>query len=492
MYNLSLSRGVIPSDWKKANIVPVYKKGDKNMVENYRPISLLSTVGKVLERCVHQLVYTVISNDIVQVQHGFMSKKSTSTQLVEFYDIIYKNVDNHIQTDVVYLDLAKAFDSVPHNLLLLKLKSYGIGGRLLLWFKVYLSNRRQRVVVEGNCSEYKRVLSGVPQGSILGPLLFVMYINDIVKEINNDSFLYLYADDSKLGRTIMTINDCTELQAELNKLVFWSHKWGLKFNARKCCVMSFLKDKNKIVYNYTMMEQTLDRVSNTADLGLIICDNLRWDDNIMKIVNNANKRLGMLKRSLGYGCNMQVKLLGYKALIRPLLEVNSIIWHCDTRKLLNQVESVQRRATKYILCDYSSSYEERLNRCNLLPLSLRRDYLDIVFLYNYFHDLHYASLNIHFINNRLTRTRAATDALMLPVRPCKHEYHRKWYCNRVVPYWNKLPFECRNLELCTNGTNFEFKINLKLWIQNFFQNNFISDNCCTWKIHCGCSNCNYL
>ncbi|CAB3985895.1 Hypothetical predicted protein [Paramuricea clavata] len=211
LFNLSLSQGVVPSEWKLANLSPILKTDDPTASSNYRPISLLNTISKVLERCVFNHCSKHLKPQIYHLQHGFMKGRSTVTQLVEVYDDIVNSVASGKEVDVLYLDLAKAFDKVPHNLLLLKLQLHGITGPLLLWMKSYLSDRKQRVVVEGASSDWLPVTSGVPQGSILGPLLFLVYVNDLPSCIINNSNIALFADDSKLY-------DRCEDKAELNKL----------------------------------------------------------------------------------------------------------------------------------------------------------------------------------------------------------------------------------------------------------------------------------
>ena len=170
----------LPAEWLKANVTPIFKSGDRQLLNNYRPISLLSIVSKVMERCVYNQLFCHISDKLYNFQHGFIKGKSTSTQLLKFIDDIGRNIDKRGQTDVLYLDFAKAFDRVPHRLLLYKLQCmFEVDGVLLKWFHSYLNNRYQRVVLDGHFSSWLPVTSGVRQCSILGPLLFLLYINDI-------------------------------------------------------------------------------------------------------------------------------------------------------------------------------------------------------------------------------------------------------------------------------------------------------------------------
>jgi hypothetical protein len=378
LFNLSLTSGIVPNDLKIANVIPVYKKGDKSDITNYRPISILPTIEKVFEKCVFNVVYNITKNDLNVNQHGFIDHKSTTTQLIEVYNNIHQSLESNKQFDMAYLDLSKAFDRVPHNLLLLKLKSFGYNGPLLNWFSNYLSHRRQCVVLQGHRSGFIMVNSGVPQGSILGPLMFLYYVNDMFKSVKN--FLYLYADDSKIGRTVNQLSDCTLLQDDLNILVSWSLTWGKIFNPTKCVIISFHKSKSKIDYTYKINNVCLENVPSFCDLGVIVTKDLKWDLHVNKCINRANQRLGLVKRTLGYSCHSDIKLLCYKSLIRPLLEFSTQVWNIlNTRNLYKKLESVQRRASKYILNDYHNDYRSRVTTLNLLPLSLRKEFLDIVF-----------------------------------------------------------------------------------------------------------------
>jgi hypothetical protein len=238
IYNISLNSGVFPDCLKFANITPVYKAGDRSLASNYRPISILNLFSKIFESLVQKSLVSHTKNVIDDCQHGFLAGRSTTTNLICYVDHLSKEINAGNQVDSLYLDFSKAFDSVSHHLLLHKLTYYGIAGTLHNWFESYLNGRCQRVVINGHFSPWGHVKSGVPQGSILGPSLFVMYINDLVKQTRH-SRMSLYADDSKLFHTIKSEGSCRQLQCDLNNVVKWCNVWKLKLNLDKCHVISF-------------------------------------------------------------------------------------------------------------------------------------------------------------------------------------------------------------------------------------------------------------
>ena len=227
IFNKSLQLGSLPSDWKLANVVPVHKKGAKDHVENYRPISLLPTVSKVFKRCVLNSIKDHLYQVISPKQHRFCTGRSCVTNLLEALDHIGSLLDSGSQVDTIYLDMSKAFDKVSHRRLVHKLIQAGFGGNLLNWFCSYLSSRRQRVTVLGATSEDLPVTSGVPQGSILGPALFLLYVNDLPEVISSSSRILMFADDKKIFREIKTLADASSLQEDLGKLAVWSQSSGL-------------------------------------------------------------------------------------------------------------------------------------------------------------------------------------------------------------------------------------------------------------------------
>ena len=224
VFNMSLQEGIVRLEWKEANIIPLFKKGSRNKSVNYRPVSLTSVICKVLETIIrdHMMDFIIKHKLINPSQHGFLKARSCLTNLLCFFEEITKWVDEGSPVDVIYLDFQKAFDKVPHQRLILKLKSHGMGNSIINWIEQWLKDRRQRVVVDGEVSSWKPVLSGVPQGSVLGPILFLIYINDLEEGVTGN--ILKFADDTKLFRKVKEIGDKQKLQDDIDKLVKWSEK----------------------------------------------------------------------------------------------------------------------------------------------------------------------------------------------------------------------------------------------------------------------------
>ncbi|CAM4589082.1 unnamed protein product [Caretta caretta] len=268
VYNLSFKSATVPNDWKIANVMPIFKKGSRGDLGNYRPASLTSVPGKLVE--------TIVKNKIVRhskehkllrkSQHGFCKGKSCLTNLFEFFEGFNKDVDKGDSVDIGYLDFQKAFDKVPHQRLLHKLSCHGIRGKILSWIENWLKDREQRVGINAKFSEWRGVTSGVPEGSVLGPILFNLFINDLEKRVNSE--VAKFADDTKLLKIVKTKADGEELQKDLTKLSDWATKWQMKFNVDKCKVMHI--GKNDPNYTYNMMGANLATTNQEKDLGIIV------------------------------------------------------------------------------------------------------------------------------------------------------------------------------------------------------------------------------
>jgi hypothetical protein len=303
--------------------------------------------------------------------------------------------------------------------------------------------------------------------------------------------MYLYADDAKIGKTVVKVEDCISLQKDLDNIIHWGTTWGLTFSPNKCKCMSFCYSKNKQIINYTyVMDGTdIQKVNQFTDLGLVVTNNLSWDNHINTCIKKANQRLGFVKRTIGYSCSVEVKLMSYKSLIRPIVEYCSILWSGGTKKQLLKVESLQRRASKFISNDNYSCYEHRLRSCDILPLSLRREMLDCTFFYNCIHgitDYDILSILQMHVPSSVTRN---DDEYLLSANKVKSETYSRFFTNRVRHLWNVLPYGVRSCDLTPLGYNSEFKTKLKEYFNKYFIDKFISTNTCTWSIKCTCFLC---
>jgi len=485
IFNKSIQSGIVPAKWKEANVCPVFKKGSKDSVENYRPISLLSVVSKVMERCIFNRIFPHLQDQIHPLQHGFIKGKSTTTQLLETFQTVGTTLDHSGQIDIIYLDFSKAFDSIPHHLLVHKLKTFGFHSNLLNWFSDYLSNRRQRVVIEGVSSDWLPVISGVPQGSILGPLLFLLYINDLPSTI--ECPMALYADDSKCYKQISSPADCISLQHDIDNMVEWSVTWMMKFNTSKCNVLTICRSKTPVLYDYEIEGQVLSSVTEFNDLGVTMSNCLSFKSHIKNITASANSTLGFIKRSVGYHAPANVKKILYITLVRPKLEYCSLIWSPHTHNLITSLEKVQRRATKYILNNHTTDYRDRLIYCQLLPLSYRRELLDLSFLFKCF--LGQYGIDIHqYISFPLTSLRSNSQAKLQPQK-CLTTTFKNYFFQRIVHIWNALPLNIRTLKLSPVVTINTFKKAILVHYLSLTNDRFNSNDVCTWVTHCQCPSC---
>jgi hypothetical protein len=488
IFNRSLETGRVPSGWKKAKVCPIFKKGEKCDIKNYRPISLLNIVSKILERCVYNHIIDEIQPRITPFQHGFVAGKSTITQLLETYHNINIELEKRKQVDIIFLDLTKAFDSVSHVHLLTKIQRFGINGRTLEWFRSYLSNRMQYTVVNDATSTEIPVLSGVPQGSILGPLLFIIYINDMPSNVDVRCPIQLYADDSKISSTIDSYHDCYRLQEQLERLVRWSREWRLNFNASKCKIMSITRKTLPHRYYYNIEGTPLERVTSMNDLGLLVQDNLLWDEHIRGIVAKANKLMFYVKRTIGFHAPFKAKRILYMSLVRSQLEYATIIWAPFTKQNMELIERVQRRATKYICCNRLLRYKDRLLMTNLLPLTFRREVLDCQYTLKARSGvLGRFSYDLCAERTRRLNCRLDADHTKLPIKKVTSETFAHFFSNRIAHVWNSLPSHLRRMVFVPKSLRFRQLINHEFISR--VENQFNSDNTCTWVYKCRCPTC---
>jgi hypothetical protein len=304
IFDNSIRSGTVPNDWKTANITPVFKKGERFKPSNYRPVSLTCICSKLLEHIVTKNILNHLeTHSILQdCQHGFRSRRSCETQLVTFVQELAHGMSVGQQTDIVIMDFSKAFDKVPHSRLLQKLDHYGIRGNTLNWVRSFLTGRQQRVVVDGESSTYVPVESGVPQGTVLGPTLFLLFINDLPE--STLSPVRMFADDCIVYRSISSQADVKTLQADLDHLHSWETDWQMEFNPDKCKVMHITRSRKPFLQDYTLAGTTLECVDTSTYLGVDLSTQLDWDPHINKIINKSNRTLDFIKRNLQVGPNV--------------------------------------------------------------------------------------------------------------------------------------------------------------------------------------------
>jgi len=431
IFQLSLSSGIVPSDWKKAIIAPVFKNGSRSKPSNYRPISLTCIVSKLME---HIIVSNLMSHfDKHQLlspfQHGFRSKHSCETQLISFSKELFDSPENGQQTDVIVMYFSKAFDKVDHHKLIDKLSKLGVNLEVTSWIRSFLSNRTQRVAVEGHISDELPVMSGVPQGSVIGPCLFLTYINDLPDSTKSNA--RLFADDTVVYLTIKSQSDSVQLQNDLYQLEQWEKDWAMEFNPDKCEVLRVTRKRNPIIFPYTLHNIELKSTVNAKYLGVTLTKDLNWSKHINNISLKAKNSLHFIKGNVRTQ-NIKVKEAAYTTYVRPQLEYCSVVWHPWQNYLANKLEGVQRAAARYVMNDYSytSSVTLMLQTLHWNTLAHRRMTNSLTMLYKIQHQL------VNVDHCHLTPTRN----LNFLIPQSRTQYHMTSFFPRTIRYWNGLPY----------------------------------------------------
>ena len=441
IFDKSLSNGECPDDWRTANVTPIHKKGDRTEPNNYRPVSLTSQVCKVLETVVREKIVKHMRDNKLfsNSQHGFREGRSCLTNLLETFEHWTKILDEGDCIDVAYLDFRKAFDLVSHKHLLYKMSKYGISGQVLEWVKAFLSNRNQRVVIRGSASEACSVTSGVPQGSVLGPVLFLIFINDLPLEVLSP--LSLFADDSKIFTRIVTNKKTTKwagfdgqsaLQRDLIKVQEWAEKWKMEFNIGKCKIMHIGRKNPKNVYDMGGTE--LETTNAERDLGVTIDDQLDLGKHIRSIVAKANRMLGLIK--ISFACLDKPMFLNlYLVLVRPHLEYCVQVWSPYKQKYIKLLERVQRRATKLIPELKYLEYPERLRRLGLTTLEERRVRGDMIQTYKFISRKEDIDPSVFF---QMAVPRPGANSKKIFRQRTRLNVRKKFFSQRVGSDWNEL------------------------------------------------------
>lgn len=312
-------------------------------------------------------------------QFGFLKGRSTTLQLLQILDKWTECLEHGGQVDVIYTDLEKAFDKIPHRRLISKLQSYCIHNNIVEWLEAFLSNRKQRVRIGNTFSNWAAVISGIPQGSVLGPILFIIYINDLVEYCGSNADIFLFADDAKIFSHIKTDQDIKQLQCELVNFKNWMDTWLLKLNVNKCKSVSYGRCI-EYASEYTVSGIVIDKVDKIKDLGIVFDYRLKFDEHIDEKINKAYQMLGIIKRNFIHLTPDSFVVL-YKSIVRSHLEYSECVWNPHHQQLIEKLEKVQKRATKLIIAVKLLKYEERLRYLNLPTLKYRRIRGDMIEVY---------------------------------------------------------------------------------------------------------------
>ena len=434
----SLNTGNIPEDWRQALVHPVFKGGNPKQAENYRPISLTCICCKMMERILTSSIVTHLeeANLLSQNQHGFRKDLSCESQLIMLCQDTMSSVDQRNSVDLAFIDFSKAFDKVPHSHLINKLITYNLDQNVLRWVRAFLTNRTQRVAVENSYSDEIAVTSGVPQGSVLGPLLFLLYINDLPDKIKCN--IRMYADDVVLYANVSSNEyfNCT-LQADLDELSRWCRKWEMSINVKKCAVMRMTRQKSVVLPKYYLETLEVPVVQKFKYLGVYISNACNWQDHICYVVSKGNQMLRFIKRNFR-GCPQLVKETVYLSLVRPLLEYASCVWDPSGEGLKHELEMVQRRAARFVLDDYArnSSVTHMLSRIGWNTLEIRRKINRLSIMFKMYHgtsklDVSNVILEPNYIGRHDHRRKIRRiQSRLLP-------YHNSFF-PRTIREWNNL------------------------------------------------------
>ena len=457
LFNKCLECGKIPTIWKSANVTPIHKKGPLKDPSNYRPISLTCILSKIYEKFVRDKILEYVTPIITNKQHGFVPGRSCLSNLLEFMDAINDMTLNGEFVDIVYMDFQKAFDTVPHYRLLVKLMDYGISSNLINVVADFLEGRSFRVRVGDSYSDNCGVTSGVPQGSVLGPLLFLIYINDLPEGIRNK--IFMFADDVKLAGPCSTpvIN-----QRDIDYMSNWQDKWLLKFNTDdgKCKIMH--TGKRNPHHEYFLNGIQLPTVDTEKDLGVNVTCNLQWEHHIELAVNKAKSVVAWVSRSV-ISRDPKVMVNIYKSLVRPHLEYCVQLWSPSPRhgnwNLIMKLEDVQRQYTRLIDGVGLLKYEDRLNRLGLTTLLERRARGDLIEAFRILSGI--ANYGGNLFNYKDNATRRGLHLVFGTTSSTANAHN--FFSKRVVNYWNGLP-QYVKASLSVNS----FKSKLEEYKVNYF------------------------
>ena len=369
----SYDKGAVPN-WRGAYITPLFKKGDKSKASNYRPVSLTSICSKAIEHIIHSHLMKYFDSHYIlgDQQHGFRKRRSCESQLIIKVHDLASGLEKRQQIDVILLDFSMAFDKVAHRRLAAKLHHYGIRKKTLAWIQSFLAERYQKVVLDGKTSISSPVTSDIPQGTVLGHLLFMIYINDLPSRVSSTA--QLFADDCLLYRVISSQEDAASLQEYLDRLLEWESDWQMAFNPDKCEQIRITNKKKIVQSSYQIHGQVLKEPTKAKYFGVTIDKTLSWKSHIDKVTKRANQTISFLHRNLS-SCPKDIQEASYKTLVRSQLEYAATVWDPATKTGTNKVEAVQRRAARFCQNNYrrTSSVNLMIQNLGWEELQYRRE-----------------------------------------------------------------------------------------------------------------------
>ena len=448
LFQRSLDTSTMPSDWRKARVCPIFKKGDKYQPSNYRPISLTCVVSKMLEHIITSQVahHLESTNKLTPRQHGFRPRRCCESQLIELIADVSTLMDQGKEVDACFLDFAKAFDKVDHVRLIQKLRTIGVNDQATNWIKDFLSNRTQVVVVDGFPSSPCDVTSGVPQGSVIGPILFTIFINDLPDAIKSSA--RLFADDTVVYNTT---DNRDQLQQDLCALETWERDWKMEFNALKCEHIKFSRKRERGVNNtYTLHNIDMPKTNDVKYLGVKLENTLRWNNNTSFITGKASSRIGYIRRTIPPALS-GLRNQAYKYLIRPVVEYSSTVWDGSlTNTQTNSIEAIQRRAARMVCnikrTDHTTSTTQLLEHLEWDTLKNRRERRRL----GIFRAMHYDEVAVNitdYLSPHPTHVgQSRKHQLQYFIPHCNTRLHQNSFFIGTARLWNALPIGSNLLE----------------------------------------------
>ena len=435
LFQKSFDSGELPSAWKKAVIKPIFKKGSRHELGNYRPVSLTSIVSKIMESIMKkEIMDHLLSQGLLsECQFGFIPGRSCESQMLFCLDKWSEYLDKGQAVDIIYTDFRKAFDAVPHQRLLNKLEAYGLGPKVVDWTRAFLCGRLQCVSINGSMSSWNKVTSGIPQGTVMGPLCFLLYINDLPDVVKTSS-MCLFADDAKVFSPMTSDQQHHNLQKDLDGIMAWTERWQLPLNLSKCSAMHL--GSNNPRHRYSLGKSQIKETLSERDLGIQVDNMLKFHDHAATVVKKCKYLMSVIKRS--FKCldkKMMTKL--YKSLIRPVLEYGNSVWGPCFKGDEEKIEKIQRRLTKMIRGLTHVPYEERLKQLGLPSLRYRRLRGDMITIFK----LVTGKLNVDLSSLQIERGPHRTRGHSLRIKKIRvvKQVRRNHLTIRAVNIWNSLP-----------------------------------------------------